>query len=129
MARARRLKPRPLRLPRQRFDDLVREALAALPPWVQERLEGVTVVVEDEPPPGEDPELLGLYEGDSIAEESPFAAPPLVTIFQGPHQRLCRTPRQLRREVAETVLHEIAHHFGLNEAQVEALGPLRLPRE
>src|SRR5579871_135583 len=108
MTRVRRLRPRPLRLPRQRFDDLVREALDALPPWVQERLEGVAVV-EDEPPPGEDPDLLGLYDGGSIAEKSPFAAPPLVTIFQGPHQRLCRAPRQLRREVAETVLHEIAH--------------------
>lgn len=129
MVRARRLAPRTLHLPRQRFDDLVREALDALPPWVQERLEGVAVVVEDEPPSEEDPDLLGLYDGAGIAEESPFAAPPLVRIFQGPHQRLCRTSRQLRREVAETVLHEIAHHFGLDEAQVEALGPLRLPRE
>jgi predicted Zn-dependent protease with MMP-like domain len=108
---------------------LVREALDALPPWVQERLLDVAVMVEDEPPPGEDPNLLGLYDGASLGEESPFAAPPLVYIFQGPHQRVCRTAQQLRREVAETVLHEIAHHFGLNEAQIEAFGPLRLPRE
>ena len=116
-----------LRLTPQRFDSLVREALEALPPWVRERLRDVTVAVEDEPPPGEDPDLLGLYVGDSLLEETPFAAPPLVLVFQGPHERACRTRAELRQEIAETVLHEIAHHFGMEEREVEALGPLRLP--
>ncbi len=116
------------RLPPRRFDSLVREALDALPPWVRERLRDVTVAVEDEPPPGEDPDLLGLYVGDSLREDTPFAAPPMVLVFQGPHERMCRTRAELRREVADTVLHEIAHHFGMEEREIEALGPLQLPR-
>ncbi len=124
----RRRSPRPaLRLSRAAFDALVQEALDALPAWVREHLAGVTVAVEDEPPPGEDADVLGLYVGDSALESSPFAAPPMVLIFQGPHQRLCRTRAELRREVADTVLHEVAHHFGFDEAQIAALGPLRLP--
>ncbi len=112
-----------------RFDLLVREALDALPPWVEERMErmGVTVAVEDEPPRDADPNLLGLYLGANMMEETAFAAPPLVVIYQGPHERVCRTRGELRREVAETVLHEIAHHFGMEEAEIDALGPLRLP--
>ncbi len=115
------------RLEARRFDNLVQEALDALPPWVRERLRDVTVAVEDEPPPGEDPDLLGLYVGDSLLEETPYAAPPMVLIFQGPHERICRTRAELRREVAETVLHEIAHRLGMEEREVEELGPLRLP--
>jgi len=118
---------RSLRLTPERFDSLVQEALDALPPWVQERLRGVTVAVEDEPPSDEDADLLGLYVGDALTEETPYAAPPMVLVFQGPHERLCRTRGELRREVAETVLHEIAHHFGLEEEDLDALGPLRLP--
>ncbi len=127
-----RRRPRPVRRALQltpaRFDGLVQEALDALPPWVQERLRDVTVAVEGEPPPDEGADLLGLYVGDALTEESPYAAPPMVLIFQGPHERLCRTRGELRREVAETVLHEIAHHFGLEEEDLDALGPLRLPR-
>jgi len=116
------------RLSPRRFDSLVREALDALPPWVRERLRDVTVAVEDEPPLGEHPDLLGLYVGDSLRDETPFAAPPMVLIFQGPHERVCRTRAELRREVADTVLHEIAHHFGMEEREIEALGPLQLLR-
>lgn len=123
----RRIARRSLRLPRQDFDSLVQEALDALPSWIQERLEGVAVAVEDEPPPDEGHDVLGLYVGDSLGEESLYAAPPMVLIFQGPHERLCRTRGELRREVADTVLHELGHHFGLEEAEIAALGPLRLP--
>ncbi len=116
------------RLTERDFDGLVQEALDALPPWVRERLRTVTIAVADEQPAGEDPDLLGLYEGDSLLEETLFAAPPVVTIFQGPHARACRTRGELRREVTETVLHELAHHFGMEEDEIEALGPLRAPR-
>jgi predicted Zn-dependent protease with MMP-like domain len=124
--------PRPLRRARlhlapQAFDRLVQEALDALPPWVQDRLAAVAVVVEAEPPAEEDPDLLGLYTGPTLFEEGSCTAPPMIRIFQRPHERLCRTRAELRREVAETVLHEIAHHFGLNERDLDRLGPLRLP--
>ena len=121
-----RLRRARLHLTPQAFDRLVQEALDALPPWVQERLAAVAVVVEAEPA-DEDPDLLGLYSGPTLFEESSLAAPPLIRIFQGPHERLCHTRGELRREVAETVLHEIAHHFGLDESDLDRLGPLRLP--
>ena len=123
----RRLRRARLHLTPQAFDRLVQEALDALPPWVQDRLAAVAVVVEAEPPADEDRNLLGLYSGPTLFEESSLAAPPLIRIFQGPHERLCRTRAELRREVAETALHEIAHHFGLEEGDLDRLGPLRLP--
>src|SRR5579864_3449489 len=122
-AMRRRTARRSLRLRRQEFDLLVREALDALPPWIQDRLDGVAVVVEDEPPPDEGRDVLGLYVGDSLLDDGLYAAPPMVFVFQGPHERLCRTRGELRREVADTVLHEVGHHFGLEDAQIEALGP------
>jgi predicted Zn-dependent protease with MMP-like domain len=116
-----------VRLAPRAFDLLVQEALDALPPWVQKRLATVAVVVEAEPPADEDRTLLGLYTGPTLFEEGSCAAPPMIRIFQGPHERLCRTRGELRREVAETILHEIAHHFGLEESDLDRLGPLRLP--
>ena len=123
----RRLRRARLHLTPQAFDRLVPEALDALPTWVQDRLAAVAVVVEAEPPADEDRTLLGLYTGPTLFEEIPCAAPAMIHIFQGPHERSCRTRSELRREVTETVLHEIAHHFGLDEGDLDRLGPLRLP--
>ena len=109
------------------FEELVQETLEALPPWVRERLAEVAVVVEAEPSPYDDPDLLGVYSGPTLFEDPSLAAPPLIRIFQGPHERACRTRRELRREVVETILHEIAHHFGFDEADIACLGPLCLP--
>jgi predicted Zn-dependent protease with MMP-like domain len=111
-----------LRLSRREFDILVREALDALPPWVQQRLDNVTIAVEDVPPPGEPRDTMGLYVGGSIFADDAFAAPPMVLLFQRPHERLCRTRVQLRREITRTLLHEVAHHFGLEEEELKSLG-------
>jgi len=116
------------RLTMERFDALVQDALDALPTWVRERLDTVTIAVEPEPPPDEPLDTLGLYIGGSLLDEALYAAPPMVLIFQGPLERSCRTLGELRREVADTVLHEIAHHFGMEEDEIERCGPLRLPR-
>ncbi len=115
------------RLTVERFDALVQDALDALPVWVQGRLDAVTVAVEPEPPPDEPLDTLGLYIGGSLLDEALYAAPPMVLIFQGPHERACRSLGELRREVAETVLHEVAHHFGMEEDEIESFGSLRLP--
>jgi predicted Zn-dependent protease with MMP-like domain len=67
--------------------------------------------------------LLGLYEGRPLTKRSvfePFALPDRITIFQGPHERLAQSPEHLAGMVQDTVWHEIAHYFGMDEAQVRA---------
>lgn len=113
------------------FDRLVAEGYARIPARFRRRLKNVALVVEPEPTPeqlargrvGRGATLLGLYEGRPLTTRSvfeSFAMPDRITIFQGPHERLAQSPEQLARMVADTVWHEIAHYFGLNEAQVRA---------
>lgn len=101
------------------FDKLVEESLRkVVAPAFRRRLKNVVFVVEPEPP---EPGLLGLYQGRPLTERSTaeFAAmPDRITIYQGPHERMARTAAHLRRLVEETVWHEVAHYFGMNEAQV-----------
>ena len=107
-------------LSRRRFERLVRRVLATLPDEFLSRLENVAVVIEDEPP--EDmPDTLGLYEGVPIVERSleDVMLPDVITIFKGPIERACRTQEDIETEVRLTVLHEVGHFFGLEEAQLE----------
>jgi predicted Zn-dependent protease with MMP-like domain len=111
------------------FDRLVSEAYASIPARFRRRLKNVALIVEPEPGPaqlarGRVPKgstLLGLYEGRPLTQRSvfePFAWPDKITIFQGPHERLARSPEDLPRLVADTVWHEVAHYFGMDELQV-----------
>jgi predicted Zn-dependent protease with MMP-like domain len=113
------------------FDRLVTEAYARIPARFRKRLKNVALIVEAEPgatqlakgrvPRGST--LLGLYEGRPLTQRSvfdAFAMPDKITIFQGPHERLARTPEDLPRLVADTVWHEVAHYFGMDELQVRA---------
>jgi predicted Zn-dependent protease with MMP-like domain len=105
-------------LPVAEFELLVENALRGIPSRFRRRMKNVAIVVAQEPPR---PGLLGLYEGRPLATRSVFegfAMPDKITIFQGPHERLARTREQLEKMVADTVWHEIAHHFGMDEAQV-----------
>jgi predicted Zn-dependent protease with MMP-like domain len=113
------------------FDRLVSEAYARIPARFRKRLKNVALIVEPEPGPGQlarghvprGNTLLGLYEGRPLTRRSvfePFAMPDRITIFQGPHERLARSPEDLPRLVADTVWHEVAHYFGLDELQVRA---------
>ena len=82
-------------------------------------------MVEVEPPREG---LLGLYEGRPLTERSvgeAFAVPDRITIYQGPHERMARSLRELERIVEDTVWHEVAHYFGLNESQVERAERIR----
>ena len=106
------------------FDRLVDEALDSLPDWVVDALENVVVLVEDEPP-AEDPELLGLYQGTPLTERDSgytLALPDTVTIFRGPLLELCHTEAEVVEEVRITVVHEIAHHFGIDDERLHELG-------
>jgi predicted Zn-dependent protease with MMP-like domain len=100
------------------FDRLVDEAMEIVPPRFRRRLQNVVFVVEPEPP---EPGLLGLYEGRPLTERSvsdAFRFPDKITIYQGPHERMARSPGELKQIVAETIWHEVAHYFGMDEGQV-----------
>ena len=113
------------------FDRLVAEAWARIPARFRRRMKNIAFLVEDDPSPmqlarGRVPHggtLLGLYEGRPLTMRSvfePFAMPDRITIFQGPHQRLAQSPDHLAKMVEDTVWHEVAHYFGMNERQVRA---------
>jgi len=118
---------------RARFQRLVAEALDSLPPRFARRLENIAVVVEDEPSAaqledaGLDPRrdtLYGLYEGVPLPERPHdfTGLPDRITIFAGPLLRDCRTRAALVREIRTTVVHEVAHFFGLEERHIRRLG-------
>jgi len=113
------------------FDRLVADACARIPSRFRRRLKNVAFLVEDEPSPEQlargrvvhGSTLLGLYEGRPLTTRSvfePFALPDRITIFQGPHQRLAQSPGHLAKLVEDTVWHEVAHYFGMDERQVRA---------
>jgi len=119
---------------RTEFDQLVVDALDEIPAEFGAYLQNVAVVVEDEPAPalmrslGLDPRrdsLYGVYQGVPLAARPhDFAGhlPDRITIFAGPLLRRFRTPAELRRQVCSTVIHEIAHFFGLDDAHIRRLG-------
>ena len=113
------------------FDALVNAAYERIPPRFRKRLKNLAMIVEPEPTPaqllrGRVPRggtLLGLYEGRPMTQRSvfePFAMPDRITIFQGPHERMARDAAQLAKLVEDTVWHEVAHYFGMDELQVRA---------
>jgi predicted Zn-dependent protease with MMP-like domain len=106
------------------FDRLVERAFAKIPPHFRARMQNVALVVEPEPPPTPGGgTLLGLYQGRPLTSRSVFegfAMPDRITIFQGPHLRLAQSLPHLEKLVEETVWHEIAHYFGMDEKQVRA---------
>jgi predicted Zn-dependent protease with MMP-like domain len=106
---------------RDRFEAWVAEALDTLPPEIARLMENVAVAVEDEPPPGEN--LLGLYRGiPQTRRTSSYemgALPDLITIYQGPLERHYGYDEAvLRAQIRRTVLHEIAHHFGISDQRL-----------
>jgi predicted Zn-dependent protease with MMP-like domain len=95
------------------FDDQVRSALDALPTHLARALANVAVVVEEEDP--DDPELFGLWQSDEYL-------PDKITIFRRPLVRAFPDPAELEEEIRVTVLHELAHYFGIDEDRLDALG-------
>ena len=112
-----------MELDRGAFEALVEEALDEIPDEIAGLVHNVVVLVEDEPPP-DDPHLLGVYDGVSLVERSidHTGLPDRITIFRRPLREMCTDADELVREVRITVVHEIAHHFGIDDARLHELG-------
>ena len=117
------------------FEGAVQDALDSIPDEFLDELENVAIVVADEPEMDdyegdglftEEGELLGLYDGIALTErDSGYGAgdcPDTITIFKGPHERLSGGKAEILEEVRRTVVHEIAHYFGMDEDQVDDMG-------
>jgi predicted Zn-dependent protease with MMP-like domain len=123
----------PFHVSQERFDAVVREALDSLPPQIAAHVADIPVIIQHRPTPrqleeaGLEPDelLLGLYVGQALTERSvsdPAALPPQIFIFKEDCELVSESEDQLRSEIRTTVLHEIGHHFGLDEDDLEELG-------
>jgi len=120
------------RVRRETFERLVADALASIPRRFREAMSNIAIVVEDEPskellremgirPPGT---LLGLYSGTPLTERGwdyGNRLPDRILIFQGPHERDSDDEEDLVIAIAETLIHEIGHYFGMSEEQIEEI--------
>jgi predicted Zn-dependent protease with MMP-like domain len=117
---------------RARFEKLVEEALKEIPKRFRKAMHNVAVVVEDEPSqelldemeiePGDT--LFGLYQGTPLPERSwghGNSLPDRISIYQKPTEEACETEEEIRDCVAETVIHEFGHYFGLSEEEIEEI--------
>ena len=109
---------------------LAQQAVADLPPPYAKLMESIAVVIEEEPPEDvlrdlgldEKDDLLGLYQGQSLADDSFFRPggepPPRISIYRGPILRICQSPEEVVQEVYDTVVHELGHHVGLDDDEM-----------
>ena len=113
------------RCPARPSRTLVGEALDGVPAELAALMDNCVVLVEDEPPAG-DPDLLGLYEGTPLTERGSWyttgSLPDRITIFRLPTLAMCDTEDEVVDEVRITVVHEIAHHFGIDDERLHELG-------
>jgi len=110
---------------REQFEEAVSDALDLVPAELTAQMSNVVVLVEDNAPQ-DDPELLGLYEGTPLTERDSWWAagslPDRITIYRHPTLAVCDSVQDVVEEVAVTVVHEIAHHFGIDDDRLHALG-------
>jgi predicted Zn-dependent protease with MMP-like domain len=119
-----------IRIARREFEGAVARAIEELPPRFASLLDNVFVLVEEEPSPedlesvgmseGEEDELLGLYHGVPHDERGVdySALPDRVVLYRGPLQRLCKSVAELEDEIYDTLVHELGHHFGLDDDEM-----------
>ena len=120
------------KIPREQFEMLVRKLIEELPVIVRDRMKNIDVVLEDWPSPiqlagtGIDhmDQLLGLYEGIPVSERYGYdmVLPDKISLFREPLQGICNSLDELTSEVRQTIIHEVAHHFGLSDEQIERKG-------
>jgi len=108
---------------RAEFEDAVAAGLDAVPEELAQQMRNVVVLVEDDPPDGM--ALFGLYEGIPLTERGDnwvWVLPDRITIFRNPTLAACSTPQQVVDQVRITVIHEIGHHFGIDDDRLDELG-------
>ena len=112
-----------INVPRPEFEDLVAIALDSIPPALARMVDNVVIEVVDFPPDGMN--LLGLYQGIPLTERTTgyvAAMPDRISIYRIPILSICRTPQDIVEQVRITVVHEIAHHFGIDDDRLHDLG-------
>jgi predicted Zn-dependent protease with MMP-like domain len=115
---------RVIEMTRDRFEDLVRAALDEIPAELARLVDNCVVLVEDDPP-RDDPNLLGLYAGTPLTSRDAgytMVSPDRITIFRNPILAICATEHDVVQEVHITVVHEVAHHFGIDDHRLHELG-------
>ncbi|NEW29884.1 metallopeptidase family protein [Nocardia cyriacigeorgica] len=113
----------PVSMSEDRFEELVADALDLIPPELARAIDNVVVLIEARNP--EDPHLLGLYHGIALTERDSHyggALPDTVTIYRDALLEICGDEEEVVEEVAITVIHEIAHYFGIDEERLHQLG-------
>lgn len=108
---------------RHEFEQIVDRVIEGLPDWVVEKIDNLTVVVEEHPP-AELGDVLGVYEGVALNERGDYfgALPDTIVVFRQPHLELGLERSELELEIRKTVLHEIAHHLGIDDERLTELG-------
>jgi predicted Zn-dependent protease with MMP-like domain len=103
------------------FEALVDDALATIPEELRAQMENVAIVIDDESPPGR---LFGLYQGVPLTKRGTYGgtSPDRITLFLATICRAAATPEDLDRRVRVTLLHEVGHHFGMDEARLREMG-------
>jgi predicted Zn-dependent protease with MMP-like domain len=111
----------PVDVTREEFEELVADALDSLPPELAKLMDNVAVMVEDQ---GRSPNILGLYQGVPLTRRWGYAgaAPDRITIYQWPICVRARDADEVREQVRRTVIHEVGHHFGIDDPRLRELG-------
>jgi predicted Zn-dependent protease with MMP-like domain len=107
-----------------RFAELVEDAFKAVPPELAALLDNVALFIEDDAPP-DDPDLLGYYDGVALTDRDTSyggSLPDRIVVFRNPTLAMCDTEAEVVHEVGITVVHEIAHHFGIDDDRLHELG-------
>jgi predicted Zn-dependent protease with MMP-like domain len=114
-----------IEMSRERFEQLVGEALDTIPQELAELMDNVAIFVDDDAPPDE-PHLFGLYEGTPLTERDAWygagTLPDRISIYRNPTLAACDSEEDVVEEVRITVVHEIAHHFGIDDERLHELG-------
>ncbi len=118
-----------MRVTRERFQQLVQEAMAQIPKKFVRQIKNVAILVEDFPPPGQN--LLGLYHGVPLNRRGSYygnVPPDVIVLYQMPIEGLCQDEEQLKEKIEEVLLHEIGHYFGMDEITLREIEAYRIAR-